>query len=371
MSVTIIGDVRPYTAEGGFTFPEATDSDDGAPDGLSSTGNTLDTSLIDTNPTGGAGLAWDDRDIYRNYSSAFDVVIGVDNSGSVTVSGSELRPQSVLLGVSDGSYGSLRLTGFDAEVNTDNDDIPSGIREAISLAKGTSSGARILEPEDVTAANLRDTGGSYPDENQRRDGSYDVWIGQSGSASLVVENGSQLRVRHRLMLGEPTSPSNAAGTGTLIVRDGGNVTHVGLVGDGTAAAPQSVCGVTSTIRLEGGRLSVGAGLNSLDPVPTTPAMRIKGVIEVRPSESPSELDGSYQLAEGALLVVRAGAVLKISGSLINDGLIFRESGSVVMVDGVVSGDGRNMRSPCNPQAIWVDGEDIDFAAASGVALDVA
>ncbi|TWT88676.1 hypothetical protein Mal64_21630 [Pseudobythopirellula maris] len=221
------GDVRPVgTTFGVITIDE---DNDFIADVLDDQGNNVFDFLVDPNdPDGGNGngLAWDDPDVWVDYETTQNILVGYTGQGSLEINaGSALRYQHLVLGgatgenselelgtLGDNDYefqmdivmaaqggtsapsssgiGYMTITGAGSVFNNDYNVIPGEYQSALNFTAGDPLDTLVLTTPDV----------SERQQVENADG-YDVHVGLLGRGVLTVNAGGRMEIQDALFLG--------------------------------------------------------------------------------------------------------------------------------------------------------------------------
>ena len=330
---------------------------------------------------GNASGAWTDPTHWSNGAipdAATFVTIGpgITVSSAWTVAATNEAAQSLTLEMATGTLalaGSLALVGALA--------MQSGVLLA-DAATLTEGGQAVLDGSAVVT--LGD-GGTWL--------APALWIGASGSASVVLAagptlgTGGNLAVAGALLLGQALyqNGTSSIGTGLLSVADGSEVSaaSLGLAGSATLAVDSLSAVVIGSAASVAGAVAVGtaATLTALGMATLQSALVDNGVVVAQAATSST----GATVAGGALLtgpfsgsgtLLLAGS-LELAGSASFDGSVSLAAGSVLQLDqastlaGTLSGSGAVLDDAGLTLTAAADGftGSIDLAANQGLTLE--
>lgn len=355
---TAEGDVKPVAGPGIFGPIALYDADnDGLADVILPSGNFIRTSGVSPSDPEGAsadGLAWDAVYVWNAWDSKFDVEVGVDGFGSLSVA-DDMRAQHLTAGVNAGGDGVISLSGAGTVFNNDYDSLPQWVRNTISLA---NPGGAAVAPEDVTYDMLGDDVNHPLSGNTKQripPGNYNLCAGAAGKGEINISAGKQVEVRHQVLIGgRYVSETFTAGVGgkiridsqgTVLRCNGKFLADVEEPETVTDAEPCQISAV-GVLEMSGGTFWSRMGFVNA------------GLIDILGSSdtSPEMAAGATgQLENTGLIKVRKGVTFKLGCPLDNaNGEVYLEAGAVLQVPSIVN-EGLIHRSPCSPAAKLVVG----------------
>lgn len=412
------GDAHPV-GPSGFDIEQTPDAnEDGSFDFMVAGGNSVITDGVTGAPDGdgGAAVAWDAPQVWRSFSSAFAVIVG--NSGNCQVAlnaGNQVNVLHVALGMLTGSNGRLDVVGVGSRLCNDRDAmLGEDNKQAIALARGVSS-------TTITYNHLFDGNSNTANPNKHITPcpaiNANLWVGRKGQGELSVEQGGQVIVRHRLLVGgyetdeddeisggspvvpyeyDPDSPivdlmkvttagdlanwADATGGVVRISGVGSELVVTGLTANNQSPfPPEQTTGSTA----ENERYNAFLDRTQKDPVKALDSLNgANGVFHFEGGRmvcanagftnrgligatgaAPSTIalmGSSVALTNEGLLVVREGAVLVVEGTLANTSRVHLEPGATLVVDSLAN-SGVVTRGQCGkPPILMVGGEVAEF-----------